>query len=277
MLSPLQTPSDVHAVCPTGQCTWPPYTTLALCTSISDVSQQLIWQQSNVSEKIGYITLPGMTAATEDNGQTMWLTTIFRTSDNGLTHYMGRSANSSHFYINNTDNTMADIYLAYIDPCLVEQKGEFLPQDDPFVAQKQAWRAYKASIRVCLQTLSTKFNGSTDTSIVSSYTNITWERQENNNSLPEWHASHPSAPGDVFTMPDRTAQFLGGQVAMTFNMSASIIPGGDAYMYGSIFGSSFLKDIYGLNPLACSNNTEDYGLQGFTKRLGYLATGLTNA
>lgn len=262
--SKAQTPSDVPATCPTGQCTWPPYTTLALCTSVYNITSSLEYQASNTSSTFKTVTLPNIKLT--DDYLTMWTTTVFGSGAKIIGH-TGQQANTTLLPLNNTQTPILDlahIYLAYYDPCLSSKMDGF--------RQKEAWQAYKTSIGLCLQTMSTSYNGSTNTSVIASHKDANWTLSSSGNW---WNATHPSAPNNTFAVRPYVTEFMAGQIGMSFNVSGSYIPGGDNYLYGSIFGATITNDIYGSDMFKCSNSTE-YGLNGFRRRIDNLVNSINN-
>ncbi|PVH93549.1 hypothetical protein DM02DRAFT_733063 [Periconia macrospinosa] len=263
----IQTPSNVPANCPTGQCSWSDYTTLALCTSLSNITTDLIYQSTDIGD---LITLPGITNMDKRIFRTMSLTTVFGNGRETL-GFSGQRANLSTLALNKTGNVIQDlaqVYLSYYDPCLADRNLTAY-------RRTENWRAYKASVGLCLQTLSTNYNSSTNTSIISSHRDVVWENKKDEFNISYWHTNHPSAPGDDFSIRESTADYIGGQLGMLFNISASAAPGGVNYLFGSVAGTAVTNDLYGTNPLVCSNNTEN-GLKGFTKRLDNLVNSINN-
>lgn len=273
--------SDINAICPSEQCTWEPYTTLALCYSTEDISSQLIEQpeQTGRSELAKDYTLPGIIVSQGTEFLTAWLTTVFG-NGNETIDYIGQQANVTipELKLTNSDSNLDDlahIYLTYQDPCLM--KG----QDDLSI---DSWRALKGTLRLCLQTLKTTRNTSTDTTVIESFTNLTWEQsinntldQTSNNAFREygvWSTSLGDA-ADKFAIDVQTTELIAGQIATSFNFSASFRPGGDNYLYGSMFASNFVSEVLGPEPLVCPNSTE-YGIHGFDKRIANVAIGMTN-
>ena len=268
--------SDVRAFCPTGQCSWDPYTTLGVCTSTEDISAQLIYQKDNDTSpfKRNIVTLPGVTVSPYP---TFWTTTVFGFG-NGTIGQGGQLAERNAFDLKNPDSNLDDlaqIYLAYQDPCL--RKGEADHEN-----KLESWRAFKGKVRLCLQTLKTDFNTSTNTTVIQSRTDLTWNGTENfifldwnKGPLASWK-TRLSNNQEEFSMGMVASLFIGGQIAKTFNMSGIFVPEGDNYVYGNLLVPDFVTDIYGPEPLVCLNSTE-IGFKGFTRRLGNIAIGLTNA
>jgi hypothetical protein len=254
---------------------------LGLCYNTEDISSQIIEQvnQTQVEWPDEY-TLPGILVKQGQVFLTAWLTTVFG-NGNGTIGYIGQEANITNpeLQLTNPDSNVDDlahVYLMYQDPCLM--KGQF-------DHSKASWRALKGTLRLCLQTLETTRNTSTETTVMESFSNLTWSQSINNtgnvptsNAFREyglWTTSLASTAED-FTIDVHTTELIAGQIATSFNFSASFVPGGDNYLYGSMFASNFVSEVLGPTPLVCPNSTE-YGIAGFDKRIANVATGITNA
>jgi hypothetical protein len=168
--------------------------------------------------------------------------------------------------------------MAYQDQCLMEGK-------DRHDLGIDVWRAFRGTLRLCLQTLNTTRNTSTETTVLESFTNLTWAQsiretidEERQNDFGEdgvWTTSFGEEV-DNFTIDARTTELIAGQIAASFAISASINPEGDNYIYGNMFASGFLSEVLGPTPLECPNNTE-HGIRAFDKRIATIAAGVTNA
>lgn len=166
---------------------------------------------------------------------------------------------------------LAHIYLVYQDPCNgINGVEDF---------RKETYKAFKGTVRLCLQTLRTTHNSSTETVATASHTNLTWvgtskEPVSVNSPIDGNWTTHLN--DEEFVIDYATTLLIGGQLATSLNFSASYVTGGDNYLYGSIFATSLTSEVIGPDPLVCPNSTE-YGLKAFDKRLANVAIGLTNA
>lgn len=273
MLADSQDLSDVKAFCPSAQCNWDPYTTLAICYFVEDVSSQLVEQPYSI-EGSKQITLPGLTISNTNDYLTTWFTTIF--SVNGIARAIGppqSDFNASELQRMSPESNfdVAHVYLAYQDPCLMKNMSD---------TSKQSWRAFKATTKICLQTLNTTYNGSTETTVIKSYTNPEWTTTNSSQS----RSSRPNGNWttnlgnnlETFSVDFKTAELIGNQLATLFNSSVSIIPGRENHFYGSMFPSRIVSNVLGPNMSVCANGTV-YGLPAFDKRIANVAIGLTNA
>ncbi|PVI02014.1 hypothetical protein DM02DRAFT_590107 [Periconia macrospinosa] len=257
--------TDNPAVCPSGQCKFPSYTTLALCHSIENVTSQLVKQPTNATTDSKQVTLPGFKVSTEKS-LTFWGTTLFRYENQ--TRVEGQRANETMLSLNRSNSKMDDlahIYLAYHDPCLTTDAGmQFHPN---------SWRAYKATIRLCLQTRSTEVNSaSTRTTVTQTHLELPWHY----NAAGSFWSTHLDDNPNNYTIDFGSPEQIGQQIALLFNVPGSWIRGGDKYLYNDNSGSNLVADILGNDVEKCPNTT-GYGFEGFTRRVAHVTNGVTNA
>jgi hypothetical protein len=116
-------------------------------------------------------TLPGITVNNEY--LTAWLTTVF---GNGYgIGYSGQQANitTPELTLTNSDSNLHDVahvYFAYQDPYLMKGPDNMSNVSNVSI---DSWRALKGTLRLCLQTLNTTRNTSTETTVLESFTNLT--------------------------------------------------------------------------------------------------------
>lgn len=172
---------------------------------------------------------------------------------------------------NSNLDDLAHIYLVYQDPCKIQGVGDYT---------KDTFKAFKGSVRLCLQTLQTAHDSSTYTTVQASFENLTWTAPNGTpppRSVSQVNGNWTTRLGEEdFTIDYATTELIGGQLATSFNFSASFMTGGDNYLYGSVFATSFHSEVVGPNPLACTNSTV-HGLPAFDKRVANIAIGLTNS
>lgn len=266
------------AICPSGKCNFPPYTSLALCHSTEDITSQLINQTFNwtIPQFRNWFTLPGITVPTKETYLSFWTSTVWSYEDFLRTAGLpaDKSALSLAFEGSPMDD-VAHIYLAYNDPCLT--------RDREMAYYPEAWRAYKAKIRICLQTRSTTFNLSTSTSINRTLLDAPWERIvedkkiETGTQTIEFWSAHMDGFTDNYTIGVSFLSWIGDQISRSFEVSSSFLYQGDNYIYGGgDGGASFVTDIMGTDPTKC-HNSSGYGFEGFTKRVRHVTNGVTNA
>jgi hypothetical protein len=148
--------SNVTGSCSTGDCTWAKYSSLAICTSFEDVWDQIAIDPPNIRSNISTIepyhfTLPelGPTIISLQN-EMMWPDFFIATlSYNDPYNRSTPRPTDGHL----TD--LANIYLLYHDNCLEPETGDIPPT---LWNKKESWKAVKATMRLCIQSLESSFN-----------------------------------------------------------------------------------------------------------------------
>lgn len=249
---------------------------------MEDVTSQLV-NQTGDGGILTHVTLPGITIKNGTVKFTLWLSTVFG-DGNATRGSRGQDVDRTNeiFSLKNPDSNLEDlahIYLVYQDPCLTEGQ----PVDQVSLAGKEAFRGFKSTFKLCLQTLNTTHNASTKTTVLQSHTNLQWSRVQEKDGLLDvdyWKTSLTiEDQTDSFLFPVQSAEIIGGQVATSLNFSASLrdgAGGGDNYIYGSVLASNFISDVLGNDPVTCQKD-DGLGMKGFQRRIETLATGLTNA
>ncbi|KAK3197400.1 hypothetical protein GRF29_216g30788 [Pseudopithomyces chartarum] len=224
MLTTSENITENPAICPSGKCNFPPYTSLALCHSTEDITSQLINQTFNwtIPQFRNWFTLPGITVPTKETYLSFWTSTVWSYEDFLRTAGLpaDKSALSLAFEGSPMDD-VAHIYLAYNDPCLT--------RDREMAYYPEAWRAYKAKIRICLQTRSTTFNLSTSTSINRTLLDAPWERIvedkkiETGTQTIEFWSAHMDGFTDNYTIGVSFLSWIGDQISRSFEVSSSFL------------------------------------------------------
>jgi hypothetical protein len=278
MLTTSENMIENPAICPSGKCNFPPYTSLALCHSTEDITSQLVNQTFNgtSSQFSNWVTLPGITVPTNETYLTFWTSTVWTYENNIRTAGLPADKSALSLAFEGSQmNDLAHIYIAYNDPCLTrDRKMAYYPE---------AWRAYKAKIRLCLQTRSTTFNLSTRTTINQTLLDAPWERIveekefETGPQTIEFWTAHMDGFTDNYTIGVSSLSWIGEQISRSFDVSGSFLYQGDNYIYGGGDGAAaFVTDIMGTDPTKC-HNSSGYGFEGFTRRVGHVTNGVTNA
>lgn len=160
-----QSLNDINKNCPTKDCNWPIHRTLAMCTSFQDIHSQLTfinvttkhrsnevnkWQM-NITAR--HLTIPDLAKRTpwqlESTGTMpdFWVTSL---------SYNDRfRRNTSEVALGQLPD-IATIYMLYYDTCTnpLSSKDKNTNYSEPqFYREKRSWKAWKASIRLCVQSL----------------------------------------------------------------------------------------------------------------------------
>jgi len=168
---------------------------------------------------------------------------------------------------NNTDSNipnLADVLLLYYNPCLAGWQD-----------RDKAWKPFRATARVCLQTLNTTFKSSTTTStVLDSTSTLNWTVT---NSSKYFAAEQYCVEyrEEQFCIARESLQLWSGQIALTLNTSGSLVPGSDDYYYTGLT-VGLVHDVLGDSLSSCTNET-GRGFEGFTSRMQSVGISTTNA
>lgn len=262
MYNDYESASNVTSKCPGSRCTWEPYTTLALCYSVEDVTSTLVvHKQGQVDRTVfspaaldQYRAPPKETSDDWGWFDTFWTAAV----------YFGNidvpwSYNLSH---------VADAFIVVFDPC----KNPDLDNGNSTAHwnNTSVWTAYRGTFSLCLQTLNSSFAGS------SMNTTIIQTKQAVDLHWDDVEGYCTSIDGDPvrYCMDGYAVHSLGATIESVFSGSASLLNGGsNEYTTDWIF--VLAQDILGPSPNLC-NKGPHVGLNGFSRRLNNLATSLTN-
>ena len=250
-----KTLDDVTGSCPTDQCTWDPYFTMAICTSqLEDVTSTIIDRGGDNSPETNYrFSVPALgndpRVSSAAEGITFWMRSL----------YFGGSSNTS----NETALTLPDIeeiVVLFASPCAIAKFNTSL---------QASWTAFRGTLSLCLQKLnSTYIDGFMNTTVLYTYRDINWQQTEQDVYCGQ--LNNTSERYCIYSLEN-----IAAEIATFFTGNASLKPGGDNY-YSSLPIEVLATDILGTDPTIC-NNKSDIGLHGFTRRLNTTALALTNA
>jgi hypothetical protein len=266
--------SDVDAQCPTSKCEWRPYNSLGVCSSVEDVSSDLIgtpifFGNETIASSVN-ITLPipelyELVFDYAGNSNHFWMVPL------------GLRAGEYNF---KTPNVLAQIYVIYFPPCTVTNNSAISAEIEawqPMQLDKNNWKAFKGTLELCVQTLTTSvINGTTTTHVASDRIDQGFEWLDASNTTVFYPTQDlQNSSGRVpYSMGADSMQQLSSAIEYTFYGMANLEPGGDNYWDNEV-ELSIAQDIYGEDALVC-NPDPDLGISGFGRRLDNVAVSLTN-
>ncbi|KAF2022231.1 hypothetical protein BU24DRAFT_417868 [Aaosphaeria arxii CBS 175.79] len=165
-----QSLSDVPAICTGSFCEWAPYKNFGLCAQTTDISSSL--KAGTVSSNL--TDHEGPTAHFVISGHNISLPDF--TTENEFW------AGSNFDMDFNTDSTW-DLSIYNVFYCDSDTDDCPTPPYDNWgdnFADPSKWKVFKSTLSPCLQTLSTTVNGTTNTSVVESRTDLTYTSFEDN-------------------------------------------------------------------------------------------------
>lgn len=270
MLDSYRSLSNITGTCPGNQCIWKQHTTLAVCSSVEDVSSTTVAFNGSVTVQ----ALKDRNRTVEDSvgstATTFWTDSLFFPSaDPGRTNTSRETRPDSKGMSN-----LTEVYIVYWPACdgTTPLKSN---RTDP-----KSWRALKGTLNLCMLTLeSNTTDGRTNTTIVD--TQI--DAFEPVHGFKDYATDIDYYCTEVGQKPRTCIDGLwwssyARQLAQTFSASASFVPGGDNYVY-SQSAMTLAQDVLGIDPVSCGNMslTLQEGLRGFDNRLNNVATSMTNA
>lgn len=260
MIADESTASNVTGFCPGDSCKWRNYKTLAVCSSFEDISSNLYSENLNGTDhKEMYVE--GLDPAPFVN---RFLSSFWTTTSNAfMVAKNDGEANNRPEHLHETKIT--DIYVAYFSACSYRSgSGPWsTAREDP-----KRWKAYKASLHYCLQTLnSTGSNSSTTTTTVNTNTDLTWKDSRSDNTT----YCH-TEDGEDFCVNNTV--LIRNQLDQMFNGIGSYWIGGDDY-YSGLWTLFLTSDILG-QELSICDTSPNLGLAGFQRRINNIAVSITN-
>lgn len=264
--------TEVIGSCPAQRCTWPSYTSLAVCSIVEDVSSLLI-HNGSVPES-GYdsgIFLQGIRPNFFDQGNTLRTATFAYRPGGGDPNFNAprTSPERQTFPSNNsTISDLAQVFIWFPDSCLMK---------DDFGGQKNItyWRAFKASFKLCLQTYESSYGPTMESRLVSSMTDIAWRNVTlNGDYFPQLHHT-PEGSQEDFWIYEFSLGRIGGQLATAFNMSSTLEVDFVIYTGGA---QQFEADViprWNFTSQQCT--VTGGGLDDFRRKIDNVAMSLTNA
>ena len=268
--------NDVPSHCGSERCLWSPYHTLAVCSRVDDVTDELIRNDQYPP----YIELGEDHTATKKNKLQAPGTFKTRSKFFGADRYSDTDLNitkvaRARATPNNSDTNLPDlahVYLEYYDPCLgnVTQLAG---------TGNEAWKAHRAVFNLCIQTHNVSYDASgMHTNVLSENTNLKWENETAYEGLNEYQQYCTGVPGsaDRFCLRDSFMTLIGGQLAISLDIGAYWGGRGDHYYVYSNWAPNLGRDVLGRDPGICSTD-ETLRMRGYERRMSSIAISLSNA
>jgi hypothetical protein len=258
-----KTLSDVIGNCSAEACKWNEYTTLAVCASVEDVSSQGQVRKERFS--ISGTSWEPPSQGLSGQPDTFWMAAPFQALTN-LT--------------NGKMLPISDIFMAYYPQCNDQNqtRGD-LEQWRSQLSDASNWKAFKGTLNLCLQTLSSTYNNTMNTTVTETYKDLTWKSTDPKNTFSQTGAVCLSEPfrGKDYCVGERDLMQWPSSLQRTLEGAAAIHGDWDNYYTGQ-WVPNIVADIIGPNPVMCDPNLgPGYGLEGFTRRINNIAIAMTNA
>jgi hypothetical protein len=268
--------NDVPSHCGSERCSWLPYHTIAVCSRVDDVTDELIRND----QYRPYIELGEDHTATKKNK--LQATGTFKTRSKffGADRYSDTDLNitkvaRARATPNNSDTNLPDlahVYLEYYDPCLGNAS-------QLAGTGNEAWKAHRAVFNLCVQTHNVSYNASgMHTNVLSENINLKWDNVTAYEGLSEYQQYCTGVPGfaDRFCLRDSFMTLIGGQLAITLDIGAYWGGRGDHYYVYSNWAPNLGRDVLGRDPGICITD-ESLRMRGYERRISSIAISLSNA
>ena len=272
--------SDVPAECPRGNCTWPAHQSLAICTSVKDISDNL------------HVNMTSDDA--ERKPPVLTLDTPYGLLENAVRYvpHVGVYGGPAHFNLVSIRNRwytpgdakglpinhLADVFLTYLPTCAstnnISGPIPSIPDWNSTYFRPTAWRALQGTFELCVLNMSSETASSTINTTILNRVDVDgrnpWTIDAGSDSII-W------SNGDAqrtFNMSYQSASSLTIQFTRTLNESGVLGLFANTWDYD--YTSAIARDVYGPDPFACAPEPLG-GLAAFERRLQSIVTSLTNA
>ncbi|KAF2741367.1 hypothetical protein EJ04DRAFT_480683 [Polyplosphaeria fusca] len=262
-------PSNVTGACDSEHCSWRPFSTLAICASIEDVSSSVINATNGTGFNETQFALRGVPIdpPAAKFQKTFWMDSLNLANRGEINPPTDSPAKMP---------ALTEVYTVFFPPCNDEGNDREDSSKREQFYETQNWRAYKASFNLCIQTLQADFNITMNTTVINQEDkDIEWQKGESESDVGgEWCTERDD---ENLCIGNQTMQGMARELAALFVGSASLIPAGDNYFDGQ-WSPTLVTDVLGSDPTACD---PDYlplhGIRGFTKRMHNIAVSMSNA
>jgi hypothetical protein len=263
VLDDKKTLSDVVGNCSAEACQWNEYTTLAVCASVEDVSSQ--GQVRNERFSISGTSWVPPSQGLSGQPDTFWMAAPFQD--------VTKLTNGKMLPI-------SDIFMAYYPQCNDQNqtRGDLKPWRSQ-LSEASNWKAFKGTLNLCLQTLSSSYNNTMNTTITETHKGLTWKLTDPKNTVSQIGAVCLSEPfqNKDYCVGERDLMQWASSIQRTWEGAAAMQEDWDNYYTGQ-FVPNIVADVIGPNPVMCDPNLgPGYGLEGFTRRINNIAVAMTNA
>ncbi|PSN65754.1 hypothetical protein BS50DRAFT_397207 [Corynespora cassiicola Philippines] len=259
MIAGRNTLSDVVGHCPGDYCTWEEHRTLAVCSSLEDLSSS-VYSLNPFDTDYTEMSVRELDPAPDFVNGTR--SSFWTATRNASTVADDQGEDKDHRKLAETG--IADIFVGYFPPCAYNSDELWSEsREDP-----KRWKAHRATLEYCLHTIKPTSNSSMETKIIETKKDLKWEKDEKN---PRYcHTEN----GEDFCVRDSWQ--MARQLDQIFNGMGSYwsVDNGDNYYKGP--WTLFLtNDILGDNVSRCDTDP-NLGFAGFQRRMDNVAVAITN-
>ena len=245
-------PSSVTGDCPTGNCTWPDYLSLGICSSVDDVTPSIIAHcespTDNGDPNYCSYSVPALKQDPPFSGSNL---------SHGATLFIGAS-NPNHSYP--ALNTLVEFYVIYLKNLSVIE--DFKPSYTNQVI------ALQGTLDLCLYRYETTMtNGITNTTQIDKLTDLDWQTSDIVSDDPLISTSAPGVT-NTFSFNKNVAEYFRYYLSLvTFTGEATENKKAENFIYSSDSAQTLATNIRGVPP----------DIDGLRGQMENLAISMTNA
>ena len=245
-------PSTVTGDCPTGNCTWPDYLTLGICSSVDDVTPSIIAHcespEDDRDPNFCTYTVPALKQDPPTSGTNL---------SRAATLFIGASDPFNHSYP--ALNTLVEFYVSYLKNLSV------LEDSEPRYTNQLL--ALKGTLDLCLYKYNTTVtNGITNTKLIDKSTDLDWKTSDIDSDHPLVLTTAPGLP-DAFSIDKNVTKYFRDYLSLvTFTGQATEQEKHELSEYTSDSALTLAATLRGFPP----------DIDGLRGQLENLATSMTN-
>ena len=262
-------PSDVTGICPTGNCTWPDYQSLGVCSDVVDVSQRIT---SNPRKRSGSTragrdySVPDTKDTVDSGDKPSFSGTTLATEELGDTLWIGSQDIINHQY--QGTNKLIQFYTIYVRDLTTWDEHQDYTKN-----YRDELTALQVTLSLCLYTYRTSMTfGVTNTTTISKETDLDWTQDSEINDGVSSDMMSTTYGSEKFSMDGFNQRswndFLTYETFLGSAQFRSAKPGQS--------GGNFTEND-AVRSIANSVYVDHAGINGLSELMGNLAVSLTNA
>lgn len=223
---------QVAGICesPPSICSWPKFNTLAICSSIEDISEEIIQDGP-------YVTLPALQSfLTPGEDPPSFLSRPYLYMKEGQTSPNSLPKTSAMNGTNLPD--LSEIYYLFYDIC-VDQQSVFNKTDI------KRWKAFKGRFQFCVHVMEsdTTHHSGTRQTVIGTKENLTWYKTNQFNETS--FCTKVESEKEDFCVSESLMESLSTQMSSMFNVTAFFNDSNrDTIIYSSEWGPILTHDIF---------------------------------
>lgn len=202
---PQPSPSDVKALCTTGNCTFDPYSSLGACSSIEDVTPTIV-DDCAEDERCNY-TVKALEVKAPWHDEIMIPDFVLWMGSPGSSASIDNKSRKLTYHIANS--SLSEFYLLFYKDLSMRDKEHLV--------------AFKGTLSLCVHTYNTSvLNGVTNTTVINTQTDLTWSDTHANE-----YAETTGPGGQQFKVDPRSRRSIHGYMSKEIFTGEMLLGGPD--------------------------------------------------